>query len=123
MSFAVIFTLAVLVLTVVLMAREFMSPDYLLLGALLMLAMAGIVSPPEALVGFSNPAVITIGGLFLVAGGVRATGLIDRVTDAMFGETSALRPVLARLTALVAAGSAFMSNTAIVAIGIPTLDR
>jgi di/tricarboxylate transporter len=123
MSFAPIFTLVVLILTVALVAREFMAPDYLLLGALLVLATAGIVEPAEALVGFSNPAVITIGGLFLVAGGVRATGLVDRVTDAMFGETSDLRSVLARLAAMVASGSAFMSNTAIVALGIPTLDR
>lgn len=123
MGFDALFTLSVIVITVALVAREFLAPDYLLLGALLLLATAGVVEPSEALVGFSNPAVITIGGLFLVAAGVRATGLVDRVTDAMFGETSGLRTVLARLTAFVASGSAFMSNTAIVALGIPTLDR
>ncbi|HSR43161.1 MAG TPA: SLC13 family permease, partial [Longimicrobiales bacterium] len=90
---------------------------------LLVLAIAGVLEPDEALSGFANPALATIGGLFLVASGIRATGVIDRMADAMFGETISLRHVLLRLTALAAGGSAFMSNTAIVAIGIPTLTR
>jgi len=117
------FTLAVLLLAVALIAREIFSPDFLLLGALLVLAIAGVLSPSQALAGFSNPAIATIAGLFLVAAGIRATGLIDRVTQAMFGERASLRSVLARTTTLSAFGSAFMSNTAIVAIGIPTLDQ
>lgn len=123
MPFEALFTFAVVAFTIALMAREFLSPDYLLLGALLVLALAGVVDPAAALSGFSNPALATIGGLFLVAAGIRATGIIDRITEAMFGDRTSLRPVLARLTTLAAGGSAFMSNTAIVAIGIPALDR
>ena len=123
MSLSAIFTLAVLVATVALMAREFLSPDYLLLGALMVLAASGILSPEQALSGFSNPALATIGGLFLVAAGVRATGMIDRVTAFMFGEESSLAQVLSRLTTLTGVASAFLSNTAIVALGIPALDR
>ncbi|MFW6192907.1 MAG: SLC13 family permease [Gemmatimonadota bacterium] len=123
MTFEALFTLAVILVTVGLVAREFLSPDYLLLGGLLVLAASGVVEPDEALQGFANPALATIGGLFLVAGGVRATGIIDRVTAVMFGSTESLRPVLARLTSLTAVASGFMSNTAIVALGIPTLDR
>lgn len=123
MPFEALLTFAVIATTVVLMAQEFLSPDYLLLGALLVLAVAGVMDPEQALSGFSNPALATIGGLFLVAAGIRATGVIDRVADAMFGKAGSLRAVLARLTTLAASGSGFMSNTAIVAIGIPTLDR
>lgn len=123
LPFEALLTFAVIVVTVALMAQEFLSPDYLLLGALLVLAVTGVVEPEQALSGFANPALATIGGLFLVAAGVRATGVIDRVAAAMFGEARSLRAVLARLTSLSALGSGFMSNTAIVAIGIPTLDR
>jgi len=123
MPYEALLTFAVVALTVVLMAQEFLSPDYLLLGALLVLSVAGVLDVDGALAGFANPALPTIGGLFLVAAGIRATGIIDRVADAMFGSATSLRPVLARLTTLAAGGSAFMSNTAIVAIGIPTLDR
>ncbi|MFW6192682.1 MAG: SLC13 family permease [Gemmatimonadota bacterium] len=123
MPLEALLTFAVLLATVGLMALDIVSPDYLLLGALMVLAGAGVLEPSEAASGFSNPAVLAIGGLFLVAAGVRATGLIDRVTSAMFGEGASLRRVLARLTTLAASGSAFLSNTAIVAIGIPTLDR
>lgn len=118
-----VLTFSVLLLTVGLMALDIVSPDYLLLGALMVLAATGVLDASEAAAGFANPAVIAIGGLFLVAAGVRATGLIDRVTSAMFGEGASLRRVLVRLTTLAASGSAFLSNTAIVAIGIPTLDR
>jgi di/tricarboxylate transporter len=118
-----VLTIAVLLVTVALIAREVFSPDFLLLGALLVLAVAGVLTPAQVLAGFSNPAIATIAGLFLVAAGIRATGLIDRVTQAMFGEGASLRSVLARTTTLSAVGSAFMSNTAIVAIGIPTLDQ
>ncbi len=123
MPFDAVFTFAVLILAVGLMALDVVSPDYLLLGALMVLAAAGVLDASSAAAGFANPAVIAIGGLFLVAAGVRATGLIDRVTSAMFGEGASLRRVLARLTTMAASGSAFLSNTAIVAIGIPTLDR
>ncbi len=123
MPFDALLTFAVLAVTVALLAREFLSPDYLLLGALLVLAIAGVVDAPQALSGFSNPALATIGGLFLVASGIRSTGLIDRITDAMFTEGASLRGVLGRLTSLAAVGSGFLSNTAIVALGIPALDR
>jgi len=123
MPFEALLTFAVLLVTVALMAREFMSPDYLLLGALVILGVAGVMDTTQALSGFANPALATIGGLFLVAAGIRATGVIDRVTDAMLGKGRSLRGVLSRLTTFAAAGSGFMSNTAIVAIGIPTLDQ
>lgn len=118
-----VFTIVVLLVTVGLIAREVFSPDFLLLGALLVFATAGVLSPRDVLAGFSNPDIATIAGLFLVAAGIRATGLIDRVTQAMFGKGASLRSGLARTTTLSAVGSAFMSNTAIVAIGIPTLGQ
>lgn len=118
-----VFTIVVLFATVGLIAREVFSPDFLLLGALLVFATAGVLSPRDVLAGFSNPDIATIAGLFLVAAGIRATGLIDRVTQAMFGKGASLRSGLARTTTLSAVGSAFMSNTAIVAIGIPTLGQ
>lgn len=77
-----------------------LQPDFLLLGALLVLAVAGVLTPVQVLAGFSNPAIATIAGLFLVAAGIRATGLIDRVAQAMFGEGASLRSVLARITTL-----------------------
>lgn len=80
-----VFTIVVLFATVGLIAREVFSPDFLLLGALLVFATAGVLSPRDVLAGFSNPDIATIAGLFLVAAGIRATGLIDRVTQAMFG--------------------------------------
>lgn len=123
MTFDVAFTLLVIAVSVALMARDFLSPDYLLLGALLTVAGAGVVEPEEALVGFSNSAVIAIAGLFVVAAGVRETGLVDRVVDVMFGAATSLRPVLARLTVFAAGSSAFFSNTAVVAISIPTVSR
>lgn len=121
MSAEAAITLAVVLITVVALVREAYSPDLLMLGALVLLALVGVVSVEKALAGFANPALVTIASLFVVAAGLRATGALETVGGLLFGRGSSLRWVLFRLTSITAATSAFLNNTAIVAMGIPTL--
>lgn len=114
-------TLAVVLITVVALVREMYSPDLLMLGALTVLSLVGVVTVEEALAGFANPAVVTIASLFVVAAGLRATGALETVGGLLFGRGGSLRLVLIRLSGITAAASAFLNNTAIVAMGIPTL--
>ena len=46
----------------------------LLLGAL---AVAGLVEPREALSGFSSPAVVTVGAVFIISAGLSRTGVAN----------------------------------------------
>lgn len=115
-------TLGVLGLTLFAAAREWASLDLLVTAALFFLAAAGVVGLEAALAGFSNPALLTIAGLLVVAGGLRATGVLqDLAPKILGGGGESLRSVLFRLTSTTAAGSAFLSNTALVAMGIPTV--
>jgi len=114
-------TLGVLALTLIAAAREWASLDLLVTAALFSLAAVGVVDLDAALAGFSNPALLTIAGLLVVAGGLRATGVLQDLAPKILGGGGSLQSVLFRLTSTTAAGSAFLSNTALVAMGIPTV--
>ena len=67
-------TLAVLAFATVMMLRRRQPPDAILFAALIILMSLGIVSPRDALSGFSNEGVVTIAALFVVATGLSQTG-------------------------------------------------
>ncbi len=59
------------------MVRQIAAPDLILMAALLSLASGRHPHPPETFSGFSNPAVATIGALFMVSAALRQTGALD----------------------------------------------
>jgi di/tricarboxylate transporter len=122
MTFAAGFTLVVVALMITAIAREILSPDVLLFGALVVLLIAGVIDVDVGLAGFGNPAVATVAALFVVAAGLRATGALEVAARKVLGGTRSLRGALARLTVSTAAFSAFVSNTPIVAMAVPTVN-
>ena len=54
------FTAGVIVVTIVLLIRDVFPPAVAVTGAMVAALTAGIISPDEALAGFSNPAPVTI---------------------------------------------------------------
>ena len=116
--FALVVTLGVFV---ALQARRGAPTDLLFLFAATLMALAGIVTPEEAFVGFSNSAVLTIGALLVVAEGLRLTGVLDLVGRALLGEVRTERAALLRLAPTLVATSAFLLNTALVAMMAPVI--
>ncbi len=53
-------TLAVVALTVTTLARDWLAPSSAVLGATVVLLVAGVVTPAQAFSGFSNAAPITV---------------------------------------------------------------
>ena len=112
----------------VLFALERYPVDFIALGILalfLALGSAGVLDlpPEEALSGFSNPATITVLAMFVLSAGVYRSGavhtLVRRVTPlAGAGEARQLL-VIGLVTSVV---SAFINNTAAVAILIPMVN-
>ena len=96
--------------------------DLVLLAGALMLLALGVISPTEALQGFANPGVATVGLLYVVAAGLRETGAIDRIAGPILGRPRTPFRALARLTTPVAVASAFINNTPIVAMFLPVLS-
>ncbi len=119
MSFDAWVTAGVAVTMVVLMGLNVAGPDLILIGGLTALLVSGVVTPGEAFIGFSSPAVVTIGALFVVAGGIRETGGLDFVARRVLGRPRTLARAQLRLMYPVGALSAFMNNTPVVAMFVP----
>ena len=112
-------TIGVIVGMVVVMAANLAGPDLVLIGALTVLLLLGILEPTEAFIGFSNPAVVTIAALFVVAAGVKETGGLDLVARLVLGRPRSLAGGQLRMMFPVAALSAFLNNTPVVAMFVP----
>ena len=116
------YTLGVVVVTIVVLARAWLPPSGAMLGALVAVLVPGIVTPAQALAGFSNPAPITIAALYVVARAVERTGVLAPLVSWMLGSGDAERSALIRLTIPTTALSGFLNNTPIVAMLIPQVE-
>ena len=122
MSFDAWITLAVVVATVFVLAREHVSPPLAVLGSVTLLLVLGIVDGDEAFAGFANSAPITVAALYVVAAGVEKTRALELVAWRLFKPAGAgERSSLARVLVPTASSSAFLNNTPIVAMVAPTV--
>ncbi len=94
--------------------------DIVALCALTTLILCGILTPAEALAGFSNSVVIMMVGLFVVGGGIFQTGLAKaasrRIVRMAGGSDTAMFLLVVTVTAMI---GAFVSNTGTVALMMP----
>lgn len=114
-------TIAVIVGMVIVMAANLAGPDLVLIAGVTLLLLAGVIDPSEAFVGFSNPAVVTIGALFVVAAGVKETGGLDLAGRVVLGRPRSLAGGQLRMMFPVSALSAFLNNTPVVAMFVPLI--
>ncbi len=117
------FTLAVVVAVMAALARDLYPPAMVLVAAMVAVLAAGIVTPAEALSGFSNPAPVTIAALYVVSAAARRAGLLDPVVAWALGDGDSPTRGLARLLPPVTAASAVFNNTPIVAMLVPQVER
>ena len=123
MSIEAIFTLVIVGLMLGLLVLTSIGADTVLMGGLTLLLVSGILSPSEALAGLSNEGMITVAVLYVVVAGVRQSGGTDLIIQRILGRPRSLVDGQMRVMAPVAALSAFLNNTPVVAIMIPaTLD-
>jgi len=78
-SVQVILTLTILGAAILLFVTEWLRIDLIALLVLSALALVGLVTPEEALSGFSNPAVITMWAIFIISGGLSKVGVASRI--------------------------------------------
>ena len=112
----------ILAATIALFVSDRIRLDLVALMSATALVLTGVLSPTQALAGFSDPLVITIAGLFVVSGALFQTGIAGRL-GAWLGRVAGTGE--ARLTLLVmlmtAALSGVMSSTGTVAVMLPVV--
>ena len=67
--------LGILLLAVILFITERVRVDVIALLVLGSLALTGLITPAEALSGFSNPAVVTVWAILILSGALARTGV------------------------------------------------
>ncbi len=120
MTLEIAIVLALIVVALILFMLERIGVDVAALIIMAFLLLSGIVTPREGLAGFSNPATVTIGAMFVLSEGLTRTGALTRVGQRL---TALGRKnywlALATLMITVGVVSAFINNTAAVAIFLP----
>ena len=115
-----IVTLIVLGCTVAAFITGKVRSDVVAVCALLALLISGVLTPQEALSGFSNPVIMIIGGLFIVGGAVIRSGLANSISNSLLGLVGANHKALFMLVMLItAAVGSLVSNTGTVAMMMP----
>ena len=114
-------TLGVTALIVCALIKNWAPADAVFLGATVLLAALKIITPEQAFSGFSNPGVLTIAALFVVAAALRETGVLNYIGDHLLGHSVSEKGALGRLAILVVPLSALVNNTPIVAMMVPVI--
>ena len=115
-------TLATLLVASFFFMRGKVRSDLVAVCALLILALTGVLTPTEALAGFSNSVVIMMIGLFVVGAGIFRTGLAKMISSKILQTAGQNENKLFILVMLVTASiGAFVSNTGTVAVMMPII--
>ncbi|HDY75394.1 MAG TPA: SLC13 family permease, partial [Candidatus Marinimicrobia bacterium] len=124
MTFEIAIVLGLIALMLVLFLKEYFPLDVTALTILAVFMMTGYLSVEDAISGFSNPAVITIAILFVLSHALQQSGILEYgiVRLNKLTEKSKLLGLAAFLIS-IAFASAFVNNTAIVAMFIPLTIR
>ena len=115
-------TLIILVITVALFIWGRVRADIVALTALAALLVLGILTPAEALAGFSSPIIIMMIGLFVVGGAIMQTGLAKLAGNKLMALSRGNETITFLLVMLVTSFiGAFVSNTGTVALMMPII--
>ncbi len=120
MTFEIALVLLVMVAAMVLFAWGRLPVDLVALIVMAVLLLLGLVSPEEGIAGFSNTATVTVGAMFILSGGLYRSGAVN-FAGAMLTRLGRSSIWIALVLIMVGIGgiSAFMNNTAAVAIFLP----
>lgn len=122
MSFEILFVFVLLIVAVFLFVTDYVTFDVAAIIIMASLLASGILSPAEGLSGFSNPATVTVASMFILSEGVRRTGILSEAGEFFSDKLQEnFKFWFFALLLFVAVISAFINNTAAVAIFIPVI--
>ncbi len=122
MNSQILIVLSILVLAIILFITEKIRVDIVALGVLVSLTLTGLISPTEALSGFSNPAVVTVWAILILSSALSKTGvagLIGRPVLRLGGGSEAR--MIALIMLVVGVLSGFMNDIGVAALMLPVV--
>ena len=122
MTLQIVLVLFILGAAVLFLVTEWVPMEVVALLVMGSLAVTGLVSPTDALKGFSNPAVITVWAVFILSGGLTRTGVGNIIGNRVI-KLAGKNDNLLVMIVMVVAGlmSAFMNNVAVAALMLPVV--
>lgn len=124
MTWEIILMFIVLFLTVLFFVFEIFPVDKIAFIIIVSLTLLGLVSPEEAISGFSNSATVAVLALMILAIAMEENGVIHWLTSSMGKIKSMPLYVMAPIFMFVTAGiSAFISTTAVVIVFIKIINQ
>ena len=122
MTLEIAIVLAILGIAIVLFITEWVRIDVVALLVLVSLALTGLVSPAEALSGFSNPAVITVWAILILSGALARTGVAGLLGHRLLrlaGESEVRLLTIIMITVGVLSG--FMNSIGVASLFLPVV--
>ncbi len=119
----VLLMVAVLVVALIAFVAEWLPVDLTAIVVAIALVVLGLVTPDEAISGFGNSATITVLAMFILSAGIVRTGAVQTIRNFLvqWGGKTASRQILV-MGAIVGPITAFINNTAVVAIFLPIVE-
>lgn len=115
-------TLVIVIATLYGFVSERLPADVTALLALLALLLTGILTPAEAFAGFSHPATVSVAAVLVLSAGIERTGALTflaRRVLTRIGRSELMLTII--IMVVISLLSAFINNTAAVAVFIPVV--
>ncbi len=113
---------AVIVFLIVFLYMEYLRTGVTFLISVVVLVVAGVITPKESLAGFANEQLAVIVLLLVISSIFKKTGVIDTIFRKVFQQKDGSAKFLAKMTTSVGFSSAFLNNTPIVAMLMPYVN-
>ena len=95
--------------------------DVMFVGAVVVLAVLGVISPEDAFAGFANSGMLIVAALFVVAAGLRETGVMEYVGEHFLGHIETETKALFYMAVVLIPSAMVLNNTPKVALLVPVL--
>ena len=122
MTFEIALVLAITILAIILFITERVRVDVVALMVLVILALTGLVTPTEAISGFSNPAVVTVWAVLILSAALSRTGVAGLVGHRVLrlaGDSEVRLMAIIMLTVAILSG--FMNDIGVATLFLPVV--
>lgn len=122
MTLEISMVLIIIGLAIVLFVSERLSIDTVAILIMVLFMATGILTPEEGIAGFSNPATVTVGAMFIISAAIFKSGALNSI-GTLLTKVGRKNYLLCLLAVMLIAGilSAFINDTAVVALLMPVV--